>query len=55
MCVCLCLLHSGDTLLTYIVRTFLEREDILGCLHNVKGLFEGSDLVLRVGLELTVC
>lgn len=32
--------------------TFLESADILASHHKFKGLFEGSDVVLRVRLQL---
>lgn len=57
MCVCerecLYLLHSEDQnkFLVNRVKALLESEDILDGPHNFKGLFEGSDLVLRVRLE----
>lgn len=49
MCVCVLVLY------TYRVpnSAFYEQsEDTLTCLYIFQGLFEGSDLVLRLGLEL---
>lgn len=50
---CLYLLHSEvkNKFLVSRVKALLESEDILDGPHNFKGLFERSDLVLRVRLE----
>lgn len=58
VCVCLCVLILAAywvprySLCTTKGGTFYENKDILAAPHNFKGLVEGWDLLLRLGLEL---
>ena len=56
VCVCLCvhLLHPEFQNIhsTSKVRTFVGSENVLAGTHNLKGLFKGQGLVLRLGLGL---
>lgn len=54
---CLCFLvfpkHKYQNLQsTSEVRTFLGSKDIMSGLHNFKSLFEASNVVLTIGLEV---
>lgn len=57
MSVFLCWLYTEDQTLdsTSKVRTFWGNENISVGPHNFQGLFEGSDLVWRLGLESGLC
>lgn len=58
VCLCMCLFlyilrtEYQNIRTTGKMRTFLGAEDILAGLCKFKGLFEGSDWVLRLGLEM---
>lgn len=46
--------EERNTYFTSKVRTFLRRQDVMAGLHNSKGFFEVSDVVLMIKLGLVL-